>query len=202
MGALGGLEPADASGAPASSSCWATPTIVPPSFPVVFTETGLPLGTNWSVTLNGVTESATPTPSISGAATMLGSAVRGGAGWAAVPLGRSFAMSSGTVVASGTSITFQEPVGTYPFSVGRVPGYSPDPSSGKLVVTAPSVTEAITFSEISSTAPSGLPVLSTTTGYYLIGGLTGLVVVVVVVELALRSRRRRQPAESESWAAP
>lgn len=184
-----------------SSGTTSTRAVVPPLFPVVFAETGLPPGTNWSVTLNGLTESSTTDPSVSTAARAPGSSADEPRDTSSAGFVRELVGALPTGSAAGTTITFQEPVGTYPFTVGRVPGYSPDPSSGRATVTAPSVSESITFSATSSTAPSGLPVLSATTGYYLLGALAGVAVVIVVVELALRSRQRRQPVETDSWAS-
>jgi len=63
------------------------------TYPVLFYETGLPPGTNWSVNLSGSVE---------------------------------YAMT--------TTLGFQEPNGTYTFTVGSVPGYTPDALSGSVSV--------------------------------------------------------------------
>ncbi|MGA8302763.1 MAG: hypothetical protein WB873_03565 [Thermoplasmata archaeon] len=96
-------------------------TAIPPaSYPVTFEETGLALGTPWSVSLNGST----------------GSAIN-------------------------SSIAFAEPNGTYPYSVGPVPGYSAAPSSGTLAVGGMAVTEPIAFTAI---PPASYPVTFEETG--------------------------------------
>ena len=47
---------------------------------------------------------------------------------------------------SGTSITYQEPVGSYPFSVAVVPGYTVSSESGNVTVTIEDVTIPVAFS--------------------------------------------------------
>ncbi|MGC2789684.1 MAG: hypothetical protein WA547_06475 [Thermoplasmata archaeon] len=75
-----------------------------PSYVITFTETGLPSGTTWSITLAGsVASSATPT------------------------------------------ITFSEKNGSYSYSVGSVPGFAANPTSGTVGVNGLAVNEAITF---------------------------------------------------------
>jgi len=78
------------------------------SYTVTFTESGLPSGTSWSITLNGTTESST-----------------------------------------SNIITFNEPNGTYTYSVAAISGYSSSPSSGSLTVNGANVNEAITFTPVS-----------------------------------------------------
>ncbi|MFZ3355143.1 MAG: alkaline phosphatase family protein [Thermoplasmata archaeon] len=95
----------------------------PPTYEVSFTESGLAIGTNWSVTLNGTLQNA-----------------------------------------STSSIGFQEPNGTYAYTVGPVANFTSEPSDGRVTVNgaAPSSVEilfqstgpptfAITFDE------AGLP---------------------------------------------
>jgi peptide/nickel transport system substrate-binding protein len=94
---MGGAEPA----VMLFNTQWASS---PPKYTVTFVETGLPSGTNWSVTVNGTTQS---------------SGVR--------------------------AITFSEPNGTYPFSVGAVAGYSENRTSGEVNVSGDPVTEGIAF---------------------------------------------------------
>lgn len=81
-----------------------TPGKSPPMFPVSFTETGLPAGTSWSVTLNGVTNAST-----------------------------------------GAGIGFTEPNGTYPFTVGAVPGYTSNITSGTVIVLGGPISQSITL---------------------------------------------------------
>src|SRR2546421_3505861 len=77
------------------------------AFDVVFTQSGLPPSTPWSVTLDGTSRGST-----------------------------------------GTQINFDKPNGTYSFHVGRVPGYSADPSSGQVAVSGANVTLGVTFSVV------------------------------------------------------
>ncbi len=89
---------------------------------VNFTESGLPAGTNWSVTFNWATRSTT-----------------------------------------GTTDTFSAPNGSYAYSVGSVPGYTANPSSGVVTVNGAAVVQTITFSVFSGPkywvnfTESGLP---------------------------------------------
>ncbi len=86
----------------------------PAKYTVTFTESGLPSGTTWSVTLGGSTSSGTG------------------------------------------SISFSEPNGTYTYSVGAVSGYTSSPSSGSLTVNGAAVSQAISFSKV--TTPSSVVV--------------------------------------------
>ena len=119
------------------------------TYAVTFTESGLPTGTRWSVTLAGVSKTST-----------------------------------------ATTITFQEPNGTYAFSVGPVSGYTSTPSAGSLSVSGAPVSQALTFSTSGSGSASGFLGLSGNTGYYLLGGIAIVVVAGLGVGLALRARRR------------
>ncbi|MGC8670620.1 MAG: hypothetical protein ACP5SK_02260 [Thermoprotei archaeon] len=89
---------------------------------VTFSESGLPSGTTWSVTLNGVSEST-----------------------------------------SSTQITFQEPSGTYSYSVKSPSGYSASPDSGTISVLTSNALQLIAFSQLPPTTydvtfkESGLP---------------------------------------------
>ena len=136
------------SGSDVSRAITFTP-ISPGTYTVTFTESGLPTGTGWSVTLAGVSKTSTT-----------------------------------------TTITFREPNGTYPFSVGPVSGYTSTPSAGSLSVSGAPVSEALTFSPSSSSTSSGFLGLSGNTGYYLLGGIAILAVAGAAVALALRSRRK------------
>jgi outer membrane protein assembly factor BamB len=103
-----------------SSATAQTTLTVSPTYAVTFSETGLPTGTTWSVTLNGQTKSG-----------------------------------------NGLTIVFNVANSTYPYSVGALSGYTPNPSSGNVTVAgAPisltigwsaSTTYAVTFTE------AGLP---------------------------------------------
>ena len=72
---------------------------------VTFTESGLPSGTTWSVTLNGITDTCTT-----------------------------------------STIVFQEPNGTYSYTVGAISGYASSPGSGTVNVNGANVSQSITFS--------------------------------------------------------
>ena len=77
------------------------------NFAVNFTESGLPPGSTWNVTFNGVKQSS-----------------------------------------SSSSIVFNEPNGTYPFSTGIYQGYSASPYSGTITVNGNQVTQTIAFSQL------------------------------------------------------
>lgn len=90
------------------------------TYPLSFTESGLPSGTAWSVSVNGSMKSS-----------------------------------------NTSTITFDEPVGTYLYSIGGISGYNASPTSGTVVLRGP-VSEYVTFSPTSSTylvtfMESGLP---------------------------------------------
>jgi hypothetical protein len=74
------------------------------TYPVTFTESGLPAGTNWSVTIGHVVEYST-----------------------------------------GTTITFQEPNGTYTYHLGTVAGYTPSARPGRAVVHGSGPTVTVLF---------------------------------------------------------
>jgi YVTN family beta-propeller protein len=96
--------------------------IGPPSsatYQVGFTETGLPPGTSWSITLNGTPESSTT-----------------------------------------ATIGYAERNGSYPFTVGVVPGYTPNETAGSIVVSGGPVEVHIVFNETTypvGFAETGLP---------------------------------------------
>jgi hypothetical protein len=100
-------------------------------FSVTFTETGLPAGTSWSVTLNGATQSATT-----------------------------------------TSIVFEEPNGTYSYTVGVVQNYTTT-QSGSVSVTGANTGVSVPFTLLTypvTFVESGLP--SGTMWSVTIGGTT------------------------------
>ncbi len=128
-------------------------TALPPGqYSLIFTETGLPAGTSWSVTLNGSTKSSTT-----------------------------------------ATITFQEPNGSYAFTVGSVSGYTASPSSSSVKVTGAAVSQSITFTSSTSkgktnqtTGILGLPGYD---GYILVG----VIVAAVVAGVAILLLRKRSP---------
>jgi len=86
---------------------------------VTFTESGLPTGTSWSVTLNGTTKTST-----------------------------------------NQSLVFNEPAGTYSYTVIPPTGYLASPSKGSVTVSTSNVTVAIAFSQKTYSVTfteSGLP---------------------------------------------
>ncbi|MGA8603915.1 MAG: YncE family protein [Thermoplasmata archaeon] len=89
-----------------------------PTYPVNFTETGLPHSTPWTVTLNGTLKGSSTSP-----------------------------------------ITFFEPTGSYPFSVGSVAGYSASPNSGSADVAGAPYQQAIVFTAGSAPLTAQLVVL-------------------------------------------
>ena len=99
-----------------------TPGSAPSTYPVTISESGLPSGTSWSMTLAGQTLSST----------------------------------------IGT-ITFNEPNGTHSFTVGSVPGYTANITSGSVTVNGGPVSRSITFTPATSGkysvtfSESGLP---------------------------------------------
>ena len=126
------------------------------TYSVTFTETGLPAGTSWSVTLNGSTKSST----------------------------------------TGT-ITFQEPNGSYAFTVGSVSGYTVGPSPGTIKVNGAAISQAITFT--SSTSPGKT---NQTTGILGLPGYDGYILVGVIVAAAAAGAvilllRKRNPPRGE-----
>jgi hypothetical protein len=157
-----------------------------PQYSVTFTETGLPSGATWNVTLNGA-ESSSSSSSISfsepngtysytvgiyqgysaspysGSVTVSGSNVNVAITFTQVKYSVTFTESglpSGTVwyinisngqsyKTNGTAITFNEPNGTYSYTIATVnKSYSPSQSSGTLTVNGANVHVAITFTLI------------------------------------------------------
>ncbi len=209
--------PSDYTASPSSGSVSVSGATTQPitfsqvTYPVTFTESGLPSGTSWSVTLNGATESSTSSSVVfeepAGSYSFSISAI---SGYTASPSSGSVSVSgttseaitftkaplatypvtftesglpSGTswsVTLNGTtesstsaSITFTEPNGTYPYSVGAVSGYSLSPSSGSLTVKGSAVTQTIAFTPMLYSvtfAESGLP--SGTSWSVTLAGLT------------------------------
>ena len=97
---------------------------------------------------------------------------------AGLPSGTAWSLTLSGSPGSGSapgSITFNEPNGTYSFTIGSVAGYTANPSSGSVTVNGAGVTQTIVFS--SSTAPvypvtfteSGLP--SGTAWSVMLGGV-------------------------------
>lgn len=164
---------------------------------VNFAETGLPVGTNWSVTLNGevrwstgpdvnftepnatysfaiMSEPGYRAAPISGALTVLGTDVNTPVSWARVlyttsfvqvglPTGTSWSVTLGgqTIRSMGAQVIFSEPNGSFPFTLGLVPGFTPTPDSGIMQVTGDNVSLSVTFVQVLysiTVDETGLPV--------------------------------------------
>lgn len=117
------------------------------------------------------------------AVTFTESGLSSGTSWTVTLAGAS--QSSG-----GMTITFQEPNGTYAFSVGPVSGYTSNPSAGSLSVSGAPVSQTLTFPASGSGSVSGFLGLSGNTGYFVLGGVAILVVAGAAVALVLRARRK------------
>ncbi|HEX9565977.1 MAG TPA: hypothetical protein VGA48_00080 [Thermoplasmata archaeon] len=162
------------------------PPVPPTTYAATFMESGLPSGTSWSVTLDGVTESATgstitftepngtytytigavpgySTTSYAGSIEVHGSVVTQTVPWTQVtyaltfeesglPPGASWSVSVQGAAQSSTTTTdvFNEPNGTYSYTVSAVTGYVALPSSGTITVNGASVTQTIAFSAVAS----------------------------------------------------
>jgi hypothetical protein len=173
------------------------------TYAVVFSESGLPAGLTWQVTVAGAPESLSTnggTDSLSFAEPngSYAYAIGGLSGWeqptlpssgtlvvnggpiaeptaiytqvtyaitfseTGLPSGTSWSVVlDGTNQSStGTSLTFDEPNGTFPYLLGHLPGYGPSPSVGTIVVRGAGVTVPIQFSSTTYTvtfSESGLP---------------------------------------------
>ena len=199
------------------------------TYTVTFVEAGLSSGTSWSVTLNKVTASSTmATIGFNEANGIYPFSVGSVLGYTASPPSGNLTVSGGSVtqaitfasvnatkytvtftesgLPTGTSwsvilagisktsttptIAFQEPNGTYAFSVGSVSGYIAAPSTGSFHVLGAPVSQSLAFSTSGGGSSPGFLGLSGNTGYYLLGGGVILAVGGVAVVLALRARRR------------
>jgi YVTN family beta-propeller protein len=153
IGPVGGLRPLPASGVVLVNGSSPAPVavrFVPMQFAIVFTESGLPPTTVWTMVLGGVSRSS-----------------------------------------PNSSIQFNEPNGSFAFSVGGLTAFRPSPPNGTLDVAGRSVQLEINFTG-SGTGDSAL-------GSWLsVDLLAGIVVagILAVVGVAVLLRRRRQPPES------
>ena len=210
-------------------------TALPPGqYSLVLSETGLPTGTNWSVTVGTTTHTSTgstisftevngtysytvgavtgytATPS-SGSVTVNGAAKTVSIAFAKASAGTTYAVTfTETGLPTGTSwsvtlngstkssttatITFQEPNGSYAFTVGSVSGYTVGPSPGAIKVNGVAVSQSITFT--SSTSPGKT---NQTNGFLGLPGYEGYILVGVIVAVAaagaviLLLRKRNPP---------
>ena len=217
------------SGAAVIEAITFSPAVVA-TYAVTFTESGLPSGTSWSVTVNGTTGSASAPGSVvfqepngfyaftvksvpgyivspgSGTVIVSGAGLDEGITFSpsvvatyavtftesGLPSGTRWSVTAaGTLQTStATTITFQEPNGTYAFSVGPVSGYTVTPSTGNLRVTGAAAGQTIAFTSSAPTPATGFLGLPGDTGYFLLGGVVALVVVGVVITLVFWKRRK------------
>jgi len=118
------------------------------TYAVTFSQSGLPPGTSWSVSVQG-----TPQPST-----------------------------------TATNV-FNEPNGTYSYTVSAVTGYTVAPSSGTITVNGASVTQAIAFSAV----PSG-PAIFGLAPTVFFGAIAFVIAIAVAgVVLAIRRKKRAVP---------
>ena len=106
------------------------------TYPITITESGLPSGAEWSITIK---------PEVGDA----GCVVSGG-------------VCTNTVTTSSTTttITFNEPFGTYTYTLNPVAGYIPSLSAGTVEVNGATVSVRVTFTEVTYSVTfteSGLP---------------------------------------------
>jgi hypothetical protein len=102
---------------------------------------------------------------------------------------------STTTSATTSLITFQEPVGTYYWSILNVSGYTVSPQSGTVTITGGNQTVPVTFS---STSPHGTGLLAK---YWWVAAAVGLIFLVILVLVIVRWRRHRNPPAAE-WMPP
>jgi len=134
--------------------------VLPLSYFVTFSQTGLPPGTNWSVSFAGTAHSAT-----------------------------------------GISLVWAEPNGSYPFAVGTVVGYEPTLPNGTVTVQGANVTESIGFQPIPG-PPLTVPGSSPSEDYGLLVELGVAAAGAAILIVLLRYRRRRRTADAASGPAP
>ena len=213
-------------------------TALPPGeYSLTFSATGLPTGTNWSVTVGttthtstgntisfnevngtysytvGVVTGYTATPS-SGSVTVNGAAKTVSIAFAKTSTGTTYSVTfTKTGLPTGTSwsvtlngstkssttgtITFQEPNGSYAFTVGSVSGYTASPSSSSVKVTGAAVSQSISFTSSTSKGKT-----NQTTGILGLPGYDGYILVGVIVAAAAAGAvilllRKRNPPRGE-----
>ncbi|MGA8709846.1 MAG: YncE family protein [Thermoplasmata archaeon] len=140
-------------------------SILPQIYRLAVRETGLPRGTNWSVTVNGTT--------LSTATSMI------------------------TFPETNGSFDYEVPIVTLPAATtGMTTNYTATVSRGTVSVVGGPQIFSITFSNKRGGGGSspGLFGLSGMTGYYVLGGSVGLILVGTVFALARRRRRGGQHA--------
>ena len=163
-------------------------------FSIIFTESGLPSGTFWSITLNNMTKSSTNTTIIynepngsysysaraiagyrtanySGFLTVSGNSIKENITWSVIlypmtikengiPNGTQWSVTltgtafngqyiNVTLSSTNNTITFNEPNGTYSYTIAISNNeYAPKEYSGSFVINGASITESITFNMV------------------------------------------------------
>jgi YVTN family beta-propeller protein len=208
----------------------------PGEYQVELGETGLPTGTNWSVTLGGAQQFSTGStitftetnstysytvgqvtgytvsPS-SGKVTVDGLPVSVTVTFTAnalttydlaftesgLPSGTSWSitLAGSTLTSASPTITFTELNGTYTYTVGTVPGYTPSPATASVTVDGNAVSVTIQFTASSNgTGNNGTTILGMpATEFYLL--VVGVVAVVAVVAVVLLLRRKQKGESSQ-----
>jgi hypothetical protein len=196
------------------------------TYKITFTESGLPAGTTWNVTLNGVKEPSSSysmtfsepngsysytvqmvsgyrTTTYSGAITINGNPVNeniiwseilypmtiiqtgmpNGTAWSVTLMGRAFNGQSVNVTLSSTNstITFNEPNGTYSYVIHLPSGYTSSNSKGSLNVSGASVTSPIAAKQVSIISSD-----------YIIYAIVAVVIVIAVVGAILAMNRKKK----------
>jgi hypothetical protein len=97
----------------------------------------------------------------------------------------------GVDVSSGTdTIAFSGLVnGTYPFTIGQVPGYTLNLSGGSIAVDGGAASESIAFTPVPP-PPTTFLGLSAAEAYAMVAGIVSAVVVTIMVGLLVRPRRK------------
>jgi YVTN family beta-propeller protein len=117
-----------------------------------------------------------------------------------LPAGTSWKVTFGgsSESTTGSTFTVAEPNGSYPFTVGAVPGYTISPSSGSVNVSGKATTRGITF-----TGPPSSTSSSSRTPWweYALIGIAVLALILGLLLVALR-RRRSPPEPSPSPPTP
>jgi hypothetical protein len=119
-----------------------------------------------------------------------------------LPPGTNWSVGLGGVshYATGTTVTFNEPNGSYSFTPENVSGYTVSPSSVPIHVHGAGVLQAVTFTPPSKAATLlGLPL---TEAYALIGGIFAVAVLAGVTAALLRKRGEKDVPPSQGDAPP
>jgi YVTN family beta-propeller protein len=244
VGAVPGYTPSPSSGTITASgadvSQAITFTALPPGqYSLIFSTTSLPAGVNWSVTVGTTTHTSTGSTisfaEVNGTYSYTVGAVKGYAAAPSsgnvtingapktvsitflrpstianyavtftetgLPAGTSWSatLNGSTKSSTTATITFQEPNGSYTFSVGSVSGYTVGPSPGTIKVNGAAVSQPITFTSSSSQGKG-----NQTTGFLGLPGYDGYLVVGIIVaavaagSLILLLRKRSPPRGSDS----